>query len=200
MSTPSLRHTLRQRRRSITPAKRESFDFLINQHLQKSGALLRSSSIASYLANDGEPSVTYSIHACSKTPLQHYLPVISKTQLKFAQYSFGEPLTNNVFNIPEPLSKRLLPARLLSCILTPLVGFDNQGNRLGMGGGYYDRTLNFMSRPRCRKSPLLIGIAYSVQKVETIKPRHWDIPLDAVITENGVTQFSTRAKQLLRSR
>jgi len=198
MSTLNLRHTLRQRRRNITPAQREYFDFLINQHIQKSGILLRSSSIASYLANDGEPSVNYSIQNCAKKALLHYLPVISKKRLKFAQYSFGGPLTSNAFNIPEPLTKHFLPARLLSSILIPLVGFDKQGNRLGMGGGYYDRTLNFMSQTACRKKPLLIGIAYSLQEVDSIQSRHWDIPLDAVITELGITCFSTRAKQFLR--
>jgi len=197
--TSSLRKTLRQSRRNIALAQRERLDFLINQNIQKSGLFLRSNYIASYLANDGEPSVNFSIQSFSKTK-KHYLPVINKKQLKFAQYTFGDPLVTNTFNIAEPSIKQFLPTKLLSIILAPLVGFDNQGNRLGMGGGYYDRSLQFMSRQECKKKPLLIGIAYSLQEVEKIQSRHWDIPLDAVITENGVTCFSTLGKQLLRSR
>ncbi|PHR50819.1 MULTISPECIES: 5-formyltetrahydrofolate cyclo-ligase [Cycloclasticus] len=194
---PSLRQSLRRRRNAISTSDRARFDYSINQHLLKTGLLLRSSSAASYLANDGEPTLDLFIQACSKTRCKHYLPALNKQRLRFSSYLWGDPLENNRFNIPEPAKQLYLPAKLLTSILIPLVGFDQLGHRIGMGGGYYDRTLNFMLSPACKKKPLLVGIAYSLQMVDTIKPEAWDVPLDAIVTELGVVCFSAKAKQRL---
>jgi 5-formyltetrahydrofolate cyclo-ligase len=195
----SLRQLLRQQRNNISSSDRAKFDYSINQSIIKTALLMRSPKIASYLANDGEPALNLFIKTCSAGLSNHYLPVLSKQQLIFSPYSWGDELKNNCFNILEPSTKHVLPARLLSTILIPLVGFDHQGHRVGMGGGYYDRTLSFMLNPLCQKKPLLIGIAYSVQKIEEIKPQPWDVPLDAVITERGLSCFSIKAKHYLRT-
>ena len=197
-TTTSLRRQLRQKRHNISSSDRALFDYSINQSIINTALLLRSPKIASYLANDGEPALDLFIKTCSVGPSLHYLPVLNKQQLKFSSYSWGDQLKNNCFNIAEPLAKHTLSPRLLSTILIPLVGFDHLGHRVGMGGGYYDRTLNFMLNPFCQKKPLLIGIAYSVQKTQEIKPEPWDVPLDAVITEQGLTCFSIKAKHYLR--
>lgn len=195
--TTSLRQSLRQKRNDILPSDRAQFDYSINQSLLKAGVLLHSSSIASYLANDGEPALDLFIKTCSTTRCHHYLPVLGRQRLKFSSYSWGDDLENNCFNIPEPSAKHYFPATLFTTIIIPLVGFDEQGHRLGMGGGYYDRTLSFMLNPMCRKKPLLIGIAYSSQMVSNIKRQAWDVPLDAIITELGLVCFTTKAKQRL---
>jgi len=195
----SLRQLLRQKRNNISPSDRATFDNSINQSIISTALLLRSPKIASYLANDGEPALDLFIKTCSAGLSHHFLPVLNKQQLKFSSYSWGDELKSNRFNIPEPLAKHTLPPRLLSTILIPLVGFDHLGHRVGMGGGYYDRTLSFMRNPLCQKKPLLIGIAYSVQKTQEIKPEPWDVPLDAIITEQGLTCFSVKAKHYLRN-
>ena len=195
--TTSLRRSLRQKRNDITLSDRAEFDYSINRSLLKTGLLLRSSRVASYLANDGEPSLNLFIQTCSTSRCRHYLPVLDKQQLKFSAYSWGDGLVNNNFNIPEPTTEHFFPAKFLATILIPLVGFDEQGHRLGMGGGYYDRTLSFMLNPLCQKKPLLIGIAYSSQMVSKIEQQAWDVPLDAIITELGLICFSTKAKQRL---
>ncbi|GHA38014.1 5-formyltetrahydrofolate cyclo-ligase [Devosia pacifica] len=82
---------------------------------------------------------------------------------------------------PEALAPRAEP----DIILVPLLGFDDTGTRLGYGGGFYDRTLTILS-----KRPLLIGLAYACQKLETVPRAPHDVPLDAVVTEDGVTRFS----------
>lgn len=197
-ATPLLRQSLRKQRQGISQSAREHFNYRIQQTLLSAGVLLRFSNIAGYLSNDGEPSIDSLVQTCYEINRPFYLPVVRKKALAFAQYTLGNELSNNAFNIPEPSTQHTLCARFLSVILIPLVGFDNQGNRLGMGGGYYDRTLNFMLDPACKKKPLLIGIAYSLQKVNTINPHAWDVPLDAVITEKGLITFSAKAKQLLR--
>ena len=195
--TTSLRQSLRQKRKKILLSDRAQFNHSINQSLLKAGFHLRSSIIASYLANDGEPALDLFIKTCSTTQCQHYLPVLDRQRLKFSPYSWGDELENNKFNIPEPSAKSYFPATLFTTIIIPLVGFDEHGHRLGMGGGYYDRTLSFMLNPLCRKKPLLIGVAYSSQMVSNIKRQAWDVPLDAIITELGLTCFTTKAKQRL---
>jgi len=83
----------------------------------------------------------------------------------------------------------LMNARWLHVLIVPLVGFDDNGNRLGMGGGYYDATLSFLRRRRIWRKPFLIGLAYECQRAARIPSETWDIRLDAVLTETGLTRF-----------
>ncbi len=108
-----------------------------------------------------------------------------RRQLWFLRYRPGEPMRANRFGIPEPArrQRRLALAWTLDLILVPLVGFDADCNRLGMGGGFYDRTLSFLRQRTHWQRPRLIGIAHECQRVERIQPQPWDIPLDAVATE-----------------
>jgi 5-formyltetrahydrofolate cyclo-ligase len=107
----------------------------------------------------------------------------------FVPLEAGTPLRGNAFGIAEPAhgARGRLPVRHLDTILVPLVGFDAQGHRLGMGAGYYDRAL----RPRRDRAqpfrrPRLVGVAYSVQQVARLDPAPWDVALDLVVTERGV--------------
>jgi 5-formyltetrahydrofolate cyclo-ligase len=73
----------------------------------------------------------------------------------------------------------------------PLVGFDKAGNRLGMGGGFYDRSFAFkQKRHSCQ--PKLIGLAHSIQQVDNLSVQGWDIPVDNIVTELGVSRFINR--------
>ena len=197
-ATRAARHTLRQRRKRISLNERILFDHAIYQHLLNSGILLRCQHIAGYLANDGEPSNHAFIQRCQQTNHTYYLPVINKQKLAFTRYQADTPLANNKYGIAEPITNHTLATKFISAILLPLVGFDKQGNRLGMGGGFYDRTLNFIQRAPCHKRPLLIGIAYSVQMVKKIDRQTWDIPLDALVSEKGLLLFNNRSYNLLR--
>jgi 5-formyltetrahydrofolate cyclo-ligase len=71
-------------------------------------------------------------------------------------------------------------------LLLPLVGFDETGNRLGMGGGYYDRTLSYLRQRKHWRRPRLVGIAHECQKVDALAPSPWDVPLDMIVTEERV--------------
>ena len=101
-------------------------------------------------------------------------------------------LRGNMFGIPEPLhgSRGRLPVRHLDTILVPLVGFDAQGHRLGMGAGFYDRALRpRLDRTQPFRRPRLIGVAYSIQQVDRLDPAPWDVALDLVVTERGILRF-----------
>ena len=105
------------------------------------------------------------------------LPKINKnSQMNFFQWSTNDPLAINKFGIPEPISKIV---KYPDILLVPLVAFDKNFNRIGYGGGFYDR---YIKKVRKRKKILTIGFAYSFQKVKKIPINKYDIRLDFIIT------------------
>ena len=114
-----------------------------------------------------------------------FLPIIKYNQLMFGSYKSGDNLNNNKFGIPEPVTRTedLIAADILDLVIVPLVAFDSNCNRLGMGGGYYDRALAFKQASSETHSPLLIGLAYELQKVNALEINSWDIPMDGIISE-----------------
>ena len=114
-----------------------------------------------------------------------FLPIIKYNQLMFGSYKSGDNLNKNKFGIPEPVTRTedLIAADILDLVIVPLVAFDSNCNRLGMGGGYYDRALAFKQTSSEAHSPLLIGLAYELQKVNALEINSWDIPMDGIISE-----------------
>ena len=106
------------------------------------------------------------------------LPKIKKNfQMDFFQWSSKDPLTINKYGIPEPTSKKIIYPNIL---LVPLLAFDKYLNRIGYGGGYYDR---YIKKIKTKKKILTIGLAYSFQKVKEIPVNKYDKKLDYIITE-----------------
>ena len=99
---------------------------------------------------------------------------------KFAPDTRTEP---NSLGIEEPVDSEIIDSNELDIVITPLVAFDKNRNRVGMGGGYYDREFSYLDKNDQHRKPLLIGIAYDCQKVEEITPNPWDIPLFRIFTE-----------------
>lgn len=152
----------------------------------------RARRIALYWPADGEIDPRPLMRLASARGKRFYLPALSpltrhngRGLLWFAHYRLGERLRPNRFGIPEPIGRgpHLLKPSHFDLMILPLVGFDGRRNRLGMGGGFYDRTLAFRQRhPRWRR-PRLIGVAHECQRLERIDSRPWDVPLDAILTE-----------------
>jgi 5-formyltetrahydrofolate cyclo-ligase len=114
--------------------------------------------------------------------------VIEKGQpLEFWAWRPGAPLRRGVWDIPIPTERQAVRP---TALLVPLVGFDRQGDRLGYGGGYYDRTLAAMD-----PKPLIIGIGYEIGRLSTIHPQPHDIPMDAIVTEAGVARFGSDSQR-----
>lgn len=119
-----------------------------------------------------------------------YLPKIQPDEtLEFQLYSSHQPLIPNRFKILEPQRGAVIAPNQLDWVLVPLVGFDEQGNRLGSGAGYYDRTFAFLKKTDRPAKPVLIGLAYECQKIAQLESAEWDIPLDRVITEKRAYFF-----------
>ena len=151
----------------------------------------RAQRIACYLPNDGEMDLTPLIARLWALGRKSFLPVLHRRKLWFLPYTSGTPLTNNFFGIPEPdiSAQKRCPARALDIVLMPLVAFDESGNRVGMGGGYYDQTFSYKSKNCALKKPHLIGVAYEFQCVAELPASWWDIGLDGILTENGYRAF-----------
>ncbi|MFW2373423.1 MAG: 5-formyltetrahydrofolate cyclo-ligase, partial [Gammaproteobacteria bacterium] len=159
-----LRSNLRQQRRQLSPPQQHQHSQLLADLLCRHPLFLRSRRIACYLAEDGEIDPHIIIEAAWRTGKQVFLPVLPPMgkSLLFAPFRPDSELIPNRFNILEPAvaHRDWIRARQLSLILLPLVAFDSTGNRLGMGGGYYDRSLQFTRHRKQWHSPHLIGLAH----------------------------------------
>ena len=150
--------------------------------------------VALYLPNDGEinpvPLMTH-LWQSGKTC---YLPILSRVRhdrLWFAPYFPDTALSYNRLGILEPAvtARNRTRAQELDLILMPLVAFDPHGNRLGMGGGFYDKSLGFLLNRSVWRKPHLIGLAHDFQRVDKIEANTWDVPLQAVATDQKIYQF-----------
>lgn len=187
----TLRRQLRQQRRALSPQQRRQAAHQLQRYLGSHPLFLHSQHIAFYLPNDGELDLQPLIERAWAMGKRCYLPVLSPlyhNRLWFAPYHPHSRLQTNRFGIPEPKQnwREMRPVQSLDLILTPLVAFDDQGNRLGMGGGYYDRTLAYLRLRKHWKKPRLIGTAYGFQQVSHLDAANWDVPLHGIATEQGL--------------
>jgi 5-formyltetrahydrofolate cyclo-ligase len=148
-------------------------------------ALRRASRIAIYSAFRGEVNCEPVLNMQILRKKSVFLPILKKKHIKFAPLYPDTKWTTNRFGILEPVYSNcdLVSGRELDVVLVPLVGFDRECNRIGMGAGYYDRCFAFRKRRSVWRKPLLIGLAYDFQRIESIRPEVWDVPLDCVVTE-----------------
>ena len=167
------------------------------QQLQAADALCQSiialpeyqqaQSIAAYFAVNGEiglePVFT---HAWSQGK-EIYLPNLDQVTLRFSPYFEGQTMRINKFRLPEPDvgDDEMLSPEALDLVLAPLVVFDPQRNRIGMGGGFYDRSFEFRKNPQSTR-PVLIGVAHESQKEDRLEPESWDVRLDMVVTDQAI--------------
>ena len=152
--------------------------------MQKIANFQNGQKIAIYLPNDGEINPKYIQNFLKNKGFSVYLPVLIGKSLKFSK--IGKNFRKNRFGIDEPISTEILNANQMNIIFIPLVGFDEFKNRIGMGGGFYDRTLAFKKRQQNYKNPKLYGLAFDCQQVEKLETQDWDVPLDAIITPGKI--------------
>jgi len=188
-----LRRTLRRRRRALTPRQQRQAAKALCRRLRGLPEFRRAKRVALYLPNDSEIDPRPLIAWLERRGAEVYLPVLAPlthNRLWFVRYHAGTPMVTNRFGIREPDTRhgahraRRLPAWALQLVLMPLVGFDDQGQRLGMGGGFYDRSFAFTRQRGPR--PRLIGLAHECQRVPTLPVASWDVPLDAIVSDARV--------------
>ncbi|WP_312451372.1 5-formyltetrahydrofolate cyclo-ligase [Stutzerimonas nitrititolerans] len=190
LSRPALRRQLRQMRRGLSASQQRLAAQKLRRQLAHHPLFRRARHIAFYLPNDGEIDPRPLLRAAQKMGKATYLPLLKswpRTRMVFQRIEPGERLWPNRFGIDEP---RVSPARqrpvwALDLILMPLVGFDEHGGRLGMGGGFYDRSLAYRSMRKKSHKPTLLGLAHECQKVDRLTLASWDVTLHATVTEEN---------------
>lgn len=188
LSRPQLRRKLRQTRRALTGSQQRQAAHGLYRQLAQHALFRRARHLSLYLPTDGEIDPRLLLRAAQRRGKATYLPVLSawpRTKMVFQRIRPGEKLRPNRFRILEP---RANPARqrkiwTLDLVLLPLVGFDQEGGRLGMGGGFYDRSLAYLARRQSWRKPTLLGLAHECQKVERLDQASWDVPLQGTVTD-----------------
>ena len=177
-----LRQQIRKTRANLTALQQQQAEDSITQQALELIEERNAQHIALYISFDGEISTDKLIKILWAQGKQVYLPVLhpfNPNHLLFLRYLPDIPMLKNKFGIWEPKLnvQNVLPLDELDILFTPLVAFDKQGNRLGMGGGFYDRTLQHW-----QKSPFIpVGLAHQCQQVEQLPTEAWDVPLHQIL-------------------
>ncbi|MEM7196557.1 MAG: 5-formyltetrahydrofolate cyclo-ligase [Pseudomonadota bacterium] len=191
----TLRTELRARRRGVSVSDRADFSQQITQLLSQFSPFQQANRVALYVSTSEEVDTVPAIHMALEQGKELYLPVIntenpSQSALLFARYEDETTVMKpNHFGIPEPDCEihECLQGLEMELVCVPLVGFNRACHRIGMGGGYYDRTFEKSSGKQAVRGAFLVGLAFECQQV-TFDARAHDVPLDAVITEQTIWQ------------
>lgn len=186
-SSTDIRQLKRAQRQALSAEEQQRHSISLCDNVIKQKDYRTSQHIACYLANDGEIDPYALIEHAWSANKDIYLPILSpiKNSLYFVPYDENSEFRYNRFNIAEPIchQSQWVKASQLDLILLPLVAFDLHGNRVGMGGGFYDRTLAYLQHRTHWRKPALIGLAHEIQKADQLIRQNWDIPLSGIITE-----------------
>lgn len=186
----ALRRELRERRRSIPAAERIAAADALAARLFALPFAPQSGYVAGYWSMQGEIGL-HSWQVRLPEPLIYCLPVLHEDKcLRFAPWRPGDALVTNRYGIPEPdvAPSSTLDATEMTLVAMPLVGFDAHGQRLGMGGGWYDRSFAF--RQAQSAPPWLVGVGFSAQRIEPLAAEAWDVRVDAICTERDTLLFA----------
>ncbi|WP_252272473.1 5-formyltetrahydrofolate cyclo-ligase [Pseudomonas subflava] len=188
LSRAALRRQLRQARRTLSPQQQKRAARDLYRQLAQHPLFRRARHIALYLPNDGEIDPRPLLREAQCRGKATYLPVLSawpRNRMRFQRVRMHEAMVRNRFRIEEPLTnpKRQRKVWTLDLVLLPLVGFDAHGGRLGMGGGFYDRSLAYRHLRKNWHKPTLLGVAHDCQRVDRLALASWDVRLGAVVTD-----------------
>lgn len=178
----ALRSALRQLRRSLSYAAQGAAAKALTQSVLSLPNWTGAQRIALYLARDSEIDTSALATLARDESKQLFLPVLTAdNSLSFARWNTADTQSTNRYNILEPpIRAAQCPVADLDIIFLPVVGWDAQGGRLGMGGGYYDRALSGIT------GPVLVGLAHESQRAERIPKESWDIVMDYIATDTGL--------------
>ena len=186
-SHDQLRQRNRKLRAGLDAAKLAEAAKCLAQRILALDEYHQSQQLAAYFAVNGEIGLDPVIDHALAAGKQVYLPNLDQQALRFSPYFHAQKMRINKFQLPEPdvdETEMLVPGEL-DLVLAPLVVFDSERNRIGMGGGFYDRSFAFRKNPEST-TPVLIGVAHEIQKVDRINPQDWDVRLDMIVTDQAV--------------
>ncbi|WP_282110023.1 5-formyltetrahydrofolate cyclo-ligase [Shewanella algicola] len=183
MSRDNIRRHVRQERNSLSTEEQSQLALIASRHMLAEIQAQSAQHVAVYLTHDGELATQKLIDALWELNINVYLPLIHpfcKGHLLFVRYDRDSVMVKNQYGISEPKLnvQHVITVEQLDMIITPMVAFDEHGNRMGMGGGYYDRTLAQV----VNNKPLAVGFAHDCQEVSQVPTDFWDVPLPVIIT------------------
>ena len=195
-SLNTLRNQLKQQRRQLSQTQQQQAAKAMAIRLRQQRIWRAAQHIALYWPVRGEADARL-LKRYALPRQRFYLPVLSPfkdKRLWFIEWSTRTSFKANRFGIPEPLIQAhlLRPARHLDLVITPLVACNWQGVRLGMGGGFYDRSFAFKRQQTSARKPYLVGYAYDFQIIPSLIAQAWDVRLDYVLTEQNLVLTSSR--------
>lgn len=185
-----LRKELIDRRSKVAPKHRATASEVITDRIINKFDLNAFKSVHTYLSKDNEISTVVLLNRIWKhyPKVRTYVPVITKQNyLEHYEVTVESKFIIDKYGIRNPVNGLEKENTEFDIIFFPVVAFDNIGNRIGMGGGYYDRFLSSLS-----DKSIKVGLAYDFQKVEVIKPEGHDIRLDYCVTEEGIYDFRNK--------
>ena len=196
MSSPSpvsdkqaLRRQVRRARMALTPLQRAAAMRAVVRHASR--LLRRGKRIGAYLAAGSELDVALLINTALWRGCGVYLPQIPNGSRRLWFSRLGAErrwYLHPRYRIAE-YDGPCLRAERLDVLFVPLLAVDEQGYRMGQGGGFYDTTLAFRQRHPLLRRPLLVGVAYDCQRVTAVPREAWDVRLDYLVTESGLYRF-----------
>jgi 5-formyltetrahydrofolate cyclo-ligase len=188
----TVRKQLRIRRRSLSASDHGHRSRLAAKAIAALPMFRAGKRIALYLPFDRETDTSALIAAARRRGVRVFVPVVvDRRHGRIRFYPLDAKTRRGEFGIAVP--KRLGRARSprwFDLIVIPLVGVDDAGKRLGMGGGFYDRALEFRRRRRHWPGPRLVGLAFDCQRTESSFADAWDVSLDSLATESGLHHYS----------
>lgn len=172
-------------RRSLDAEARDEATQRIVGHFLRSAFFFKASAIGCFLSMPDEVGTSALIARAWSAKKRIYCPVVAAgRRLRFVEVTRNSALRRSGFGLLEPIDGDEIDPLTLDVVVTPVVAFDADGHRIGMGGGYYDRTFAELRNRRTWLHPKLVGVAFSCQKVQKIKANPWDIALHTILTES----------------
>ena len=195
-----LRRELRRKRRALGPDERARRSKLAAAAIVRLPQFKAGARVAVYLPFDGETDTAAIVAAARRRRVRIFVPVVTdRRHGRIRFYPLAGATRRGTFGICVPRhTGHPAAARWFELIVVPLVGIDGMGRRLGFGGGFYDRALGFRRTRRWWQGPRLVGFAFDCQRVDTVSAQAWDVRLDALATESGLTRFAREAREVER--
>ncbi len=184
----ALRRRIRDGRERLDTGRRRAAALRVAEQLVTRPSLQQARHVAAYHAMGGELDPAPTLERLLESGTSIYLPVLDQDNprtLRFRQWTPATPMNPNRLGIPEPAGTPERDARQLDAVLVPLVACDRRGNRLGMGGGFYDTTFSWRLNDG-PEQPHLVGMAYDFQVVDRLEAMPWDVPLDHIATPDEI--------------
>ena len=181
----AMRVELRERRAGLSPKEQADAAAAVGTRLAGLVALDRARVIGGYRSIRGEVDLDTALTRLHEGGAMVTVPRVSGDRMDFLPWTSASDTVAGSFGIDEPVNGKPLQLSQHDAVFVPLVAFDETGQRLGQGGGFYDRAIADAGPTR----PLLIGVAHAFQQVRSVPVEAWDMPLDAVVTEERVHEF-----------